>query len=510
MFSSCYTLSPYSITRNSSLASDRFQVLFNSFVFLLIFLPLVAGVHALLRDKVGWPWSQAWLLIASLFFYGYAKPAYLPLLLSSILFNWGIARLMCAQNDLGKRKIFLWTGLTVDIAVLFLFKYVDIFLSTVAWFHGPRLAFPNWGFPLGVSFYTLTQIMYLVDAFPRPPTTPAARAIYRGLMGPNSLFDHATFVALFPYVTSGPLVRARLVLPQLKAYSMSEQPLSLACRGVYLFAIGLSKKLILADAFGPIADAGFSSISQLSTVEAWISCLAALLHVYFDFSGYSDMAVGAAWMLGIDIPQNFDAPFRSRSIFEFWQRWHISLSNFITDYLFKPMLRSMGSPTLATSAVATILAMTIAALWHGPTWTFVAWGLCHGSALAAHQVWKKHKLQMPDWLGRVITMLFLTTTVVFLRTPYLGTAAEMVGKLIPHRRLLGLSVLQLQLPQSRLDFLHPVLIGLIAAFFFKSSAQYAKEFRPSLRNAFAAATLILVGLLLINSAPAKQFVYFGF
>jgi len=484
-------------------------MLFHSFAY-LIFLPIVAAIYAILRLKTPRPWSQAWLLAASLFFYTRAASANLPLLLASILFNWAVARRMMAQTDDGRRKLYLWAGLTVNIIVLFLFKYVNLFLETVAWLHGPRLSFPHLGFPLGVSFFSLTQIMYLVDAWPRAPSSPAARKIFRGLTEANSLFDHATFVAFFPYVVAGPLSRVRQVVPQLHEYTMKEPRQVMACRGLFLFSMGLAKKVVLGDSYATIADAGFLSVSSYSTVEAWIFCLAALLHLYFDFSGYSDMALGAAWMLGIDIPQNFNAPLQSRSISEFWQRWHISLSNFITEYLYTPLLRSMGRTTLAASAAATILAMGIAGLWHGPAWTFLAWGLSHGIALAGHQIFRQRKLHMPGWLGWILTFLFLTSTIPFLRASNLPDAVLMISRLIPGRDLLGHAALEGLLPFSPTVLLHPVGFGVVLAFFFRTSMRYATDLRPSLRTAFASASLVVYSLLFINSAPARQFVYFRF
>jgi D-alanyl-lipoteichoic acid acyltransferase DltB (MBOAT superfamily) len=485
-------------------------VLFHSFSYLLIFLPVVVAVHSTLRTRVPSPWPQTWLLLASLFFYTRSEAANPLLLVGSILFNWAIARAMMAQTDASRRKRYLWAGLSINIIILFLFKYIHLFLETIAYFHGPRLSFPSWGFPLGVSFFTLTQIMYLVDAYPRAPSSPAARKLFRGLTAANSLFDHATFVTFFPYVISGPISRVRQVVPQLRAYSFKQTPSDMLCRGLFLFSMGLAKKVVIGDAFGTIADAGFSAVSNYSTLEAWIFSLAALFHLYFDFSGYSDMAVGSAWMLGIDIPQNFNAPLRARSISEFWQRWHISLSNFITEYLYNPLLRAMGRPTLATSAVAIILAMTIAALWHGPAWTFVAWGLSHGIALAGNQVWTRRKLEMPGWLGWVVTFTFLSSTIVFLRATSLAGAAHMLSCLLPHPGILGHAALEGLLPASPTALLRPIGVGIVIAFFFPTSTEYATTSRLSLRTAFASAFLIVASLFAMNSAPARPFVYFAF
>jgi alginate O-acetyltransferase complex protein AlgI len=486
-------------------------MLFHSFSFLLLFLPVVIVGHGVLRNTTEWPWPQAWLLGASVAFYTRAPSANLPLLAGSILFNWFLARVMMAQHEPRKRKWVLVVGLTCNIIVLFLFKYVHLFLESIAALHGPRLTFPAWGFPLGVSFFTLTQIMYLVDAYPRAPTSPAARRIFRGILTPNSLFDHATFVMAFPYVVSGPLTRVRRIVPQLRTYTMAEGRDVMLCRGLFLFSMGLAKKVMLGDSFGVIADAGFASVSDFSMLEAWIFCAASLFHLYFDFSGYSDMALGSAWMLGIDIPQNFNAPLRATSIADFWQRWHISLSSFITEYLYSPLLSAMGTPSLARSAAATIIAMSIAALWHGPAWTFVAWGLSHGVALAGQQMWSRTSYKMPDWLGWLITFTFLVTTIAFLRATSLGQALHMMSRLVPHRQnLTGFAALHGLLPASPTAFFRSTGVGVVLALFFKTAMQFAREYPLSRRTALATAVLLVTSFFFMNSAPARQFAYFAF
>jgi alginate O-acetyltransferase complex protein AlgI len=485
-------------------------MLFHSFAYLLVFLPVVVVVYGVLRAKASAPWPQAWLLLASLFFYTRAPNANLPLLAGSILCNWALARFMMAQEDLPRRKRVLFVGLTANIIVLFLFKYVHLFLETVATLRGPQLTFPAWGFPLGVSFFTLTQIMYLVDAFPRAPASPAGRKIFRGLLEPNSLFDHATFVMAFPYVVSGPLSRVRQVVPQLRTYTMTEPRSIMLCRGLFLFSMGLAKKVILGDSFGVIADTGFAAVSDYSMLEAWTFCAASLFHLYFDFSGYSDMALGSAWMLGIDIPQNFNAPLRATSIADFWQRWHISLSSFITEYLYAPLLRAMGTPSLATSATATILAMSIAALWHGPAWTFVAWGLSHGTALAVQQAWKRSAHVLPDWLGWLTTFTFLIVTIVFLRATSLGQAFHMMSRLLPHENISGFAALHGILPASPTALFRSTGVGLVVAFFFKTAMQYAKDYPLSRSTAAATAALLAASLFFMNSAPSRAFAYFAF
>jgi len=470
---------------------------FNSFPYILFFLPVVAVGYVVAARYGGRYFPQAWLLAASLFFYAYGKPTDIVLLGASIVVNWAIGRGLTHQDE-RKRKLLLQAGLVANILFLFSFKYVNLFLSPFGGLLGQKLALPDWRMPLGLSFFTLTQIMYLVDT-------------YQGLNEPNSLFDHAMFVAMFPYIGSGPLVRARALLPQFRTFSAGGTRMEVACRGLFLCSLGLAKKVVLADSFAQIADAGFGGQSSLSTLEAWSSSLAYTLQIYFDFSGYSDVAVGSACLLGIDIPQNFNAPYGSKSISEFWQRWHISLSNFITNYLYTPILRSMGRASLYTSAVATVLAMGIAGLWHGAAWTFLVFGLLHGAGLSANQIWKKKRMKMPDWLGWLVTFVFVNISFVFFRSPSIGSAQSMLMAMLPHSPLAGLGTLRAVFPPlTAASVVRPVAIGIVAAFWFKSSAEMSKTFRPTALTACATAALMVLSFVFVNSTTAKPFVYFAF
>lgn len=470
---------------------------FSSFSFLL-FLPVVALVHAGLRRLAGARPAQAFLLVSSLLFYALPRPAYLPLLVLSILFNWLLSRRMALEEEPGPRKAWLLVGLVANVVLLASFKYVDFFLLQIGRVAGFRVPLLNWDFPLGISFFTLTQVMYLVDC-------------YQKLNDPISLFDHATVVSFFPYVSSGPLVRAKEIADQLGSPRSGETRMEMASRGVFLFAQGLAKKVVFADTFGTVADAGFAAVAQLSCVEAWAFSLAYTLQIYFDFSGYSDMAVGSAWILGFDIPQNFKAPYIAKSISEFWQRWHISLSNFITSYLYTPILRSLGKATLRTSAIATLLAMGIAGLWHGPGWTYIVFGLMHGVALALNQVWKKKsKRRLPDGVGWALTFLFVNAAFIVFRSPSLPAATQMLKGLLPHGSMFGHELLSTVVPFAPSTLLRPVAIGAVLAFFFKSSWDLASQFRPTWRTSMGTAALLVASLLFLNSSAVKQFVYFAF
>ena len=244
--------------------------------------------------------------------------------------------------------------------------------------------------------------------------------------------------------------------------------------------------------------------------EAWGAAFAYALQIYFDFSGYSDMALGAALLLGIRIPKNFDNPLRSLSITEFWRRWHISLSNFITTYLYTPIVRSFGRVTPANSAKATILAMTIAGLWHGPNWTFVIFGAAHGVALAVNQYWKKKKKSLPDPIAWLLMMAFICFAFIFFRSPNLSVARQMLAGAVGLHSLSGFGVLLESFRSARLTVGLPALVGCLVAFFGPSSNKLAEEYRLSPTLACGVAGMILVAFLFMNSSNATEFVYVAF
>jgi alginate O-acetyltransferase complex protein AlgI len=470
---------------------------FNSFNYVLLFLPLVCVACQLARRLPIARAPQICILLASIVFYAWQNPSHLGYLLGSILVNWQIARWIGAATG-KRRKRYLQLGLILNIGFLCVFKYLNFLMGNIPYLVHHKLLAIDLAPPLGISFFTLAQIMYLVDC-------------YQELLPPSSLFDHATFVSFFPYVIMGPICRAKRILQQYPALSGPAGPSAdTVARALYLFSLGLAKKVILADSFARIADAGFSSAQNISTIEAWIFSLSFTFQLYFDFSGYSDMAVASAWLLGIDIPQNFNAPYISKSITEFWQRWHITLSNFITNYLYTPILQTMGKATITTSVISVLIAMSIAGLWHGAAWTFVIFGTLHGCALAANQIWKRRKKKMPAWLGWLVTFVFVNLTLVFFRSANVPAALHMLNSMLPHNDLLGTAALTDVIPMSLHLLLRPVALGVVLAFFFKTSQQLAEKFRPSQFTALATATLLLVSMLFMNSTVAKQFVYFAF
>src|SRR5450432_678762 len=456
-------------------------MLFNSFRFLFVFLPAVCIVYYLSARYLPVRAAKLVLVAASLVFYSFGSLTALPLLVGSILFNYVAGKAIGSAAE-KRRKQILIGALATNIALLASFKYVNFALGSMAAFTHWKVALPSWEFPLGISFFTLQQVMYLVDC-------------RDGLVQPNDLLTHAAFVSFFPSVISGPITRARQMVPQLdQALKTNADRIS---QGIRLFAIGLFKKVVLADAFSRIADPGFSLPGGISTLEAWASSFGYTFQIYFDFSGYTDMALAAALFLGYTLPINFNIPYRSHSVTEFWQRWHITLSNFITAYLFTPIVKSFKKVTLLNSSLATLLAMAIAGLWHGPAATFITFGTLHGVGLVVNQWWRrKIKKAVPKPMAWAATLVFVNLGFVFFRSANMADAWKMCVALLPHHNLLSLAVIRGAVPMGEMLLIVPLLIaGVIVAFLGPSSTVLSEKMKPTLTTAFATACLILIAMI---------------
>lgn len=471
----------------------------NSLAFLLGFLPLVViGVH-LLRDYRSARSAQVWVLVASLAFYARDGVRNVPILLAAILFNWAIARGMDSErtSPAGRKRLFV-AGLTVDVFILFAYKYLPILVEGIGHLAGRDIGRVQLGFPLGLSFFMLTQIMYLVDCYQR-------------IVRANSLFDHATFVAFFPNITAGPLVRAKHLVSQFVRLGDPESRDERLARGIALIAIGLFKKVVLGDSFARIADAGYGDVGGLSTMAAWITALAYSFQIYFDFSGYSDMAFGIGRLLGVSLVRNFNAPFRSVNIGDFWQRWHISLSTFITTYLFTPLIRSMGRVTIHKAALATLTAMTLVGIWHGASWRFILFYGLHGAALAGYQYWKRRKTPLPRRLAVVTTFGFVTLAFIVFRAPNIATALTLAGHLLPSGDIFGNAVFGAAMSRAEMKIITlPLIGGAVFAFVGPTSDEIAERFPLSLPAGMGIIVIALVSFLFMSANTGSAFIYRAF
>jgi D-alanyl-lipoteichoic acid acyltransferase DltB (MBOAT superfamily) len=352
-------------------------MLFNSYTFLLLFLPAVLAGCFWLAHRRGPHAAALWLVFASFFFYGWWDARYVPLLAASVAFNYGVGQALVRSAGRAARTI-LGLGIAVDIGVLAYFKYAGFFGAGFNALAGTSLDFGQIVLPLGISFFTFTQIAYLVDLYRDP-------ARY-------GVVPYALFVTYYPHLIAGPILHHREMMPQFERPAAFRYDSGNLAAGLAIFAIGLFKKVVLADGIAPHVAPVFDHAAggyAPSLLEAWGATLAYGLQLYFDFSGYSDMAIGLSKMLGIRLPLNFDSPYKATSIIEFWRRWHMTLSRFLRDYLYVPLGGSRRGPL--RHYLNLFVTMLLGGLWHGAAWTFVAWGAVHGLFLAINHGWRALK-----------------------------------------------------------------------------------------------------------------------
>lgn len=356
-------------------------MIFNSYIFILLFLPLaLIGYFALNKyccNKDGQA-GLMWLLGLSLVFYAYDIPVFMLLFLASIIVNYAIGRVITGlkagrEKKTELQKILMVTGVILNLAPLAYFKYGDFFVDSIEdFFHA------EWNvtvaLPLGISFYTFLQIAYLVDC-------------YREEKGFDYTFlEYAVYTAFFPKLTMGPIVLHWEVIPQLRDKTKKKLDYSNLSQGLYAFALGLAKKVLLADTLAKFVNAGFENLHVLNTMTAVVVTLCYTLQLYFDFSGYCDMAVGVARMMNIELPYNFNSPYKAKSISEFWDRWHKTLTRFFTRYVYIPLGGSRKGKI--RTYVNTIIVFLLSGLWHGAEWNFVFWGFLHGIFMTVEKIGK--------------------------------------------------------------------------------------------------------------------------
>jgi len=352
-------------------------MLFNSYAFLLAFLPVTLAGFFLLgrRDPA---WGAAWLVAASLAFYAWWSVPYVLLLLTSICFNYvmgaAIARAHAAGNAPRMRTL-RFVAVAANLMALAYFKYFNFLLDNVTTFAGVAAPSLHVILPLGISFFTFTQIAFLIDAS-------------RGEAREYNPMHYALFVTYFPHLIAGPILHHKEMMPQFGKRAIYSPHASDLAAGMTIFAMGLCKKTLLADRIAPFVAPVFDGAAAHppTLLAAWGAALAYTFQLYFDFSGYSDMAIGLSRMFGVQLPLNFDSPYKSRSIIEFWRRWHMTLSRFLRDYLYIPLGGSrFGTPRRYVNLFTTML---LGGLWHGAGWTFIAWGALHGGYLVVNHAWR--------------------------------------------------------------------------------------------------------------------------
>ncbi|MFA5370468.1 MAG: MBOAT family O-acyltransferase [Sideroxydans sp.] len=405
-------------------------MLFNSYSFIFLFLPIVFfGFFQL--GRIHHAYAAAWLALASLFFYGYWNPAYVGLLLGSIIFNYACGTWIAkagVQSETRRKTHVLIFAVAANILLLCYYKYANFFLSSVNSLSGSNLSLGDIILPLGISFFTFTQIAFLVDT-------------HQGKVREYNFIHYVLFVTYFPHLIAGPVLHHAEMMPQFTRTSTYHINWQNVASGLLLFTLGLCKKVLWADSLAPYATAIFDgaqhglSTGILPTIyEAWSGALAYTLQIYFDFSGYTDMALGIALMFNIKLPINFDSPYKATSIIDFWRRWHMTLSRFLRDYLYIPLGGNRyGKPRRYANLMIT---MFLGGLWHGAGWTFVLWGVLHGAYLTINHLWRelvseRYLRWVPRWIGTLaggtITFVAVVAAWVVFRADNMPQAMAMLN-----------------------------------------------------------------------------------
>jgi alginate O-acetyltransferase complex protein AlgI len=413
-------IAPFNEPMNTSLPSFLLSpdaMLFNSFEYLLVFLPAVVVGYFWLNRRFNDRAGKLWLLSASLFFYGWWSISYLWLIFGSILFNYGMARWLGRASG-RYANVLLLLSVAGNLAFLGYYKYADFFISNINLLRDNPSPLLNIALPLGISFFTIQQIAYLVD-------------VYEGVVVEKSIVDYSLFVTFFPHLLAGPILHHREMMPQFADKKTSIVDWKNIHLGLLIIGIGLLKKVLLADSLSTASNEGFSSATDLIFYDAWITSLSYSMQIYFDFSGYTDMAIGAALLFNIRLPENFNSPFKAINLQDYWKRWHITLTRFITSYIYTPLLRyTSGAITFQKSMAATFFAMFVAGLWHGASWHYVVFGVMHGAGLVVCHTWHRLKFRMPNWLAWALTFLFVNAALVIFRADNMTIAATVLNGMI--------------------------------------------------------------------------------
>jgi len=519
-------------------------MLFNSYEFLFLYFPVTLAAFFAI-GRYSRLLAALWLFAASLFFYGWWNPAYVSLLIGSILFNFGMGSAISREHQRGelrRSKGLLIAAISGDLALLAYYKYANFFLDNASQLAGAHWQLETVVLPLGISFFTFTQIAFLVDC-------------HRGEVKERNLIHYGLFVTYFPHLIAGPVLHHKEMMPQFaqsRTYRPHWENISI---GLTIFIIGLFKKLVLADGVAPFAAPVFSAAANgetLTLIEAWVGALAYTLQLYFDFSAYSDMAIGLSRIFGIKLPLNFNSPYKAANIVDFWRRWHMTLSRFLRDYLYfalggnrKGTARRYGN---------LMVTMLLGGLWHGAGWTFIIWGGLHGIYLCINHAWTRlrttllgafpvsHLERRVAWL---LTFIAVVVGWVFFRAQDTQSAVSILhamtggnGLLVPNNwpgswyiyatlEKLGLPS-QIGAPVSQFDpsgtSLYWIIILLGIAWIMPNTQQFMARFEPALETvsmpshppvwqpgvAWAVAMGIMAGLAMLHLTQVSEFLYFQF
>ncbi|MCR6577708.1 MBOAT family protein [Campylobacter insulaenigrae] len=500
-------------------------MVFSSYEFIFIFLPITLIIFYVLRKFNYIQNAKLFLVLASLFFYAFWKIEYVFILLLSMSVNFYLANLILLNR--GGVKLVFYSGIFFNLALLVFFKYTDFLLENFnVFFQITQLDFniplPHILLPLAISFFTFQQIAFLVDCY--------KRTNIEGLKSENTykinILDYALFITFFPQLIAGPIVHHKEMMPQFKNLLQDSTVLinwENIAKGLFIFSIGLFKKVYIADSFALWANAGFKIVENggaLNILEAWVTSLSYTFQLYFDFSGYCDMAIGIALFFSIKLPINFNSPYKALSITDFWRRWHITLGRFLKDYLYIPLGGNRISKVVSLRNL--FIVAFVSGVWHGAGWGFIVWGVLHGIAMVFHKSYiflitnvkfkENITYKIFAWF---ITFNFINITWIFFRSENIQGAIKLL------KAMFGVTWVELPLKWHRMkeslmqingsnETLFYIAICIILCLGFKNSIESLENFKPSYKNSLLVMFFLYVALITLSVVPYTEFIYFNF
>ncbi len=473
-------------------------MLFNSFVFIFLFLPLTLAGYFLLNRFHKYEWAKGWLVVASLYFYAFFNPSYLPIILSSIVINYSIGSALVKNTGwfLAHRKILLVAGVLFNLGLLGYFKYTDFFIENINALFATSFLLKNILLPLGISFFTFQQTAFVVDCFNRKGRLP-------------SFFDYCNFVTFFPQLIAGPIVLPEEMLPQFASEENRRVKYKNLVDGLFIFGLGLVKKVLIADSIAVFANAGFGlQVEHFTMAEAWLISISYTMQLYFDFSGYCDMAIGIGRMFNINLPLNFNAPYRAVNFQDFWRRWHMTLNRFLTQYVYIPL---GGSRVKERQVFLNIfLVFFISGIWHGAGWTFIIWGILHGVGVMICRRWKNTGGKMPSWLGMFVTFFFVNILWVLFRADTLHQAWVIIRSMFDNLNLTLTPVFTSHLPSILPNMTNMLILfgAIFLSVFGPTAYELMTEFRHYKIKSVMTVCCLIVGVLFLSRVVT--FLYFNF
>lgn len=389
-------------------------MLFNSYIFVFLFFPLaVAGYYEL--HHFGWEKAAlGFLIVMSMIFYGYNSVEYLLILITSIVLNYLLVQMMGRTGSSGYRRMLLVLGLLLNLGILFCFKYYDFFIENVNAVLRTDYHFLRLTLPLGISFYTFQQLSYVIDS-------------YRGECEQYSFLEYAAYVSFFPQLIAGPIVYHNELIPQLRAKENHRINYENMSKGIYAFALGMAKKVLIADTLSKVVTAGYANVNELNSISTILVMICYSMQIYFDFSGYCDMAYGIGFLFNVELPVNFNSPYKAVSVRDFWDRWHMTLTRFFTKYVYIPLGGSRKG-TIRTY-VNVMIVFLVSGIWHGANWTFILWGIVNGLGNLFDRLFAGFLDKIPRVIRTVATFCFCSIAWSMFRAESVGQGWQMIKNL---------------------------------------------------------------------------------